>query len=78
MAVVRCKNEVWRQSHDVINFQTFLVLNNNIFHDIVSILIVNIGHASCTWPHKRVGLVFDENTHCFQSYNQGYRKTSNN
>ena len=28
--------------------------------------------------HKRVDLVFDEETHCFQSYNQGYRKTSNN
>ena len=28
--------------------------------------------------HKRVGLVFDEETHCFQSYNQGYRKTGNN
>ena len=27
--------------------------------------------------NKRVGLVFDEKTHCFQSYNQGYRKTGN-
>ena len=28
--------------------------------------------------HKRVGLVFNEKTYCFQSYNQGYRKTGNN
>ena len=28
--------------------------------------------------NMRVGLVFDEKTHCFQGYNQGYRKTSNN
>ena len=28
--------------------------------------------------HKRVGLVFDKKTHCFQSYNQGYRKTGIN
>ena len=54
-------------------------LNNNIFHQIVRCLIVSIGHASHTRPNiKRVGLVFDEKTHCFQSYNQGYRKTSNN
>ena len=55
-----------------------LVSLNNTFHHIVRVLIVSIGHASCTWPNKRVGLVFDEKTHCFQSYNQGYRKTSNN
>ena len=53
-------------------------LNNNIFHHIVGVLIVSIGHASCTPPNKRVGLVFDEKTQCFQSYNQGYTKTSNN
>ena len=62
-------------------------LNNNIFHHIVKtilhvrynkVLIVSIGHASRTRYNKRVGLVVDEKTHCFQSYNQGYRKTSNN
>ena len=59
-------------------------LNNNIFHHIVrsvlSVLysIVSIDHASRTRTNKRVGLVFNEKTHCFQSYNQGYRKTSNN
>ena len=40
--------------------------------------MVSIGHASCTWPSKRVGMVFDEKTHCFQSYLPGYRKTGNN
>ena len=40
--------------------------------------MVSIGHASRTRTNKRVGLVFHEKTHCFQSYNQGYRKTSNN
>ena len=30
------------------------------------------------FAHKRVGLVFDEKTHCFQRYNQSYRKTGNN
>ena len=40
--------------------------------------MVTIGHASRTRPNKRVGLVIDKNTHCFQSYNQGYRKTTNN
>ena len=53
-------------------------LNNNMFHHIVRCLIVSIGHASRTRTNKRVGLVFNEKTHCFQSYNQGYRKTSNN
>ena len=54
-------------------------LNNNIFHHIVMcVLTVSIGHALRTQPNKRVGLVFDEKIHCFQSYNQGYRKTSNN
>ena len=29
-------------------------------------LIVSIGHASRTWPNKRVGLVFDENHTVFR------------
>ena len=41
------------------------------------ILIVSIGHASCTCPNKRVCPVSDQKTDCFQSYNQGYRKTGN-
>ena len=54
-------------------------LNNNIFHQIVWYFNSQyIGHASRTRSNKRVGLVFDEKTHCFQSYNQGYRKTNNN
>ena len=51
-------------------------LNNKILHDIVSVLIVSIGHASCTWPNKRVGLVISERTHCFLSYNKDYRKSA--
>ena len=50
-------------------------LNNNIFHHIVRCFD---SHASRTRTNKRVVLVFNEKTHCFQSYNQGYRKTSNN
>ena len=55
-------------------------LNNNIFHHIVRCFNCQYcnGHASRTRSNIRVGLVFDEKTHCFQSYNQGYRKTSNN
>ena len=54
-------------------------LSNNIFHYIVrcfnkSVLVTLHAHI---WPNKRVGLVFDEKTHCFPSYNQSYRKTSN-
>ena len=52
-----------------------VLLNNNIFHHIVRCL--NSQYWS-RFMHKRVGLVFDEKTHCFQSYNQGYKKTSNN
>ena len=53
-------------------------LTTTFFTISCGVLIVSIGHASCTWPNKRVGLVFNEKTHCFQGYNQGYRKTSNN
>ena len=56
-------------------------LNNNIFQDIVQCFnsqYWTIGHALCTWPNRRVCVVFDDKTHCIQSYNQGYRKTSNN
>ena len=49
----------------------YVPINNTILRDIVRCCIVSIGH-------KRVGLVFDEKTHCFQSYNQGYRKNDIN
>ena len=51
-------------------------LNNTIFHHIVRCF--NSQYLSRTRSNMRVGLVFDEKTHCFQRYNQGYRKTSNN
>ena len=53
----------------------YVPINNTISRDIVRCF------NSQNWSrfmHKRVGLVFDEETHCFQSYNQGYRKTGNN
>ena len=57
----------------------YVPLNNTILHDIVSCYNkVSIGHASCTSLNKRVGLVFDDKTHRFQSYNQGYKKNGNN
>ena len=57
----------------------FFLYNTYTFFTIsCGVLIFSIGYASRTRPNKRVGLVFDEKTHCFQSDNQGYRKTSNN
>ena len=53
----------------------YVPINNTILRDIVRCF--NSQYWSC-FMHKRVGLVFDEKTHCFQSYNQGYRKTGNN
>ena len=53
-------------------------LNNNIFHHIVRCFNSQYWSRFMRTPNKRVGLVFDEKTNCFQSYNQGYRKTSNN
>ena len=53
----------------------YVPINNTIFRDIVRYL--NSQYWSC-FMHKRVGLGFDEKIHCFQSYNQGYRKTGNN
>ena len=49
----------------------------SILHIYCCALIVSIGHASCTWPNKRVCPYLTKKTHCFQSYNQGYRKTGN-
>ena len=48
-----------------------LPLNNTILRDIVHYF--NSQYWS-RFMHKRVGLVFNEKTYCFQSYNQGYRK----
>ena len=53
-------------------------LNNNIFHHIVRCFNSQYWSRYRHTAYKRVGLVFDEKTHCLQSYNQGYRKTSNN
>ena len=53
----------------------YVPINNTIFRDIVRCL--NSQYWS-RFMHKRVGLVFDEKIYCFQSYNQGYRKTGNN
>ena len=53
----------------------YVPINNTISRDIV--LCCN-SHYWSRFMHKRVGLVFDKKTHCFQSYNQGYRKTGNN
>ena len=53
----------------------YVPINNTILHDIVRCF--NSQYWS-RFMNKRVGLVFDEKTHCFQSYNQGYRKTGNN
>ena len=52
-------------------------LNNNIFHYIVRCF------NSQYWSHfmhiaQESWSGIDSKTHCFQSYNQGYRKTSNN
>ena len=53
----------------------YVPINNTILSDIVWCF-----NSQCwsLFVHKRVGLVFDEKTHCFQSYNQGYRNTDNN
>ena len=53
----------------------YVPINNTILRDIVRCFN---GQYWSRFMHKRVGLVFDEETRCFQSYNQGYRKTGNN
>ena len=50
----------------------YVPINNTILRDIVRCF--NSQYWS-RFMHKRVGLVFDEKTHSFQSYIQGYRKT---
>ena len=52
----------------------YVPINNTILRDIVRCF--NSQYWS-RFMNKRVGLVFDEKTNCFQSYNQGYRKTGN-
>ena len=57
----------------------YVPINNTILRDIVRCFNSQyLSHFIVKFIHKRVGLVFDEKTHCFQSYNQGYRKTGNN
>ena len=53
----------------------YVPINNTILLDIVHFFISQYWSP---FMNKRVGLVFDEKTHRFQSYNQGYRKTGNN
>ena len=50
----------------------YVQINNNILRDIVRCQYWS------RFMNKRVCLVFHEKTHCFHSYNQGYRKTGNN
>ena len=57
----------------------YVSINNTILRDIVRCFNSQYwSRFTHTDYNKRVGLVFNEKTHCFQSYNQGYRKTSNN
>ena len=49
-------------------------INNTILRDIVRCF--NSQYWSRFMNKRDDGLVFDEKTHCFQSYNQGYRKLS--
>ena len=53
----------------------YVSINNTILRDIVRCF--NSQYWS-RFVHERIGLVFDEKTHCFQRYNQSYRKTGNN
>ena len=53
----------------------YVPINNTVLRDIVRCF--NSQYWS-HFMHKRVDLVFGEKTHCFQSYNQGYRKIGNN
>ena len=59
----------------------YVLINNIILRDIVR--CSNSEYWSRFMHIKRVGLVFDSDliikkTHCFQRYNQIYRKTGNN
>ena len=53
----------------------YVPINNTNLHDIVRCF--NSQYWS-HFMHKKVGLVFAKKTHCFQKYNQGYKKTGNN
>ena len=53
----------------------YVPINNIISRDIVRCF--NSQYWS-RFMQKRVGLVFDKETHCFRSYNQGYIITGNN
>ena len=67
--------KVYRNYKRISLMTKYVPINNTISRDIVSCF--NSQYWS-RFMHKRVGLLFDEETHCFQSYNQGYRKTGNN
>ena len=58
-------------------------LNSISFTHALLCLIVSMGRASLDFMSNtssltRICPVSDQKTHCFQSYNQGYRKTGNN
>ena len=67
--------KVYRNYKRISLMTNYVPINNTILRDIVRCF--NSQYWS-RFMNKRVGLVFDEKTHCFQSYNQGYRKTGNN
>ena len=64
--------------HIIISYIIILLYHIILYYIHCCVLIVSIGYASCTWPNKRACPVSDQKTHCFQSYDQGYRKTGNN
>ena len=67
----------YRNYKIIFSYGQLSVINSINLHIYCCVSIVSIYHASCTWPNKGVCPVFDQKTHCFQSYIQGYRKTGN-
>ena len=67
--------KVCRNNKRISLMTNYVPINNTILRDIVCCF--NSQYWS-RFMNKRVGLVFDEKTHCFQSYNEGYRNTGNN
>ena len=67
--------KVYRNDKRISLMTNYVPINNTILRDIVRCF--NSQYWS-RFMNKRVGLVFDEITHCFQSYNEGYGKTGKN
>ena len=66
--------KVYRNYKRISLMTNYVPINNTILRDIVRCF--NSQYCS-RFMNKRVGLVFDEKTHFFQSYNESYRKTGN-